>query len=212
MKNLLKALTVFGVLYALSLSLTAQDHLYLRNADKLEVKILNTDSAWIEYREFEDERRRTRKIDKKHVIAIKYENGLLTDAFGQPLTLANLQTQRYTALSIKYKHRGIPLTCIGATLLAGGSTLLGVSAYKANHEPVDTAKRHSIYVFTSAIATLMIAAGVPLSVVGSVYLGKYAKYRRKAANNAGNLSWQPVLMPGGDTKNLYAGGSLRLNF
>lgn len=210
MKHLLKALILFGVFYALSQTLTAQDHIYLRDCGVMKVKVLGADSAYIKYRPYKRVAEVPRLLPAVNVLGIHYADGRVTTAYGDVISLQQLDGMRYYAISRKHYRRCIPLLCIGSSMWAAG---IGLLAYEADmqrrygNDPRNYYRSPAGYIFGG----LLMGGGLAPMSIGFTLLGKHFYYKKKAANSGVNLSFEPILLPI-TTAGGYAGGSIRVNF
>lgn len=117
---------------------------------------------------------------------------------------------------------GIACTAIGVPFLISGAALVGVGVnywqtYGVYDNPYgygDTDLETQGQIMTVAGAVLL-AVGIPLTIVGPIKIGTSFKYRKRAKEAKANLSFAPSfqrIQPAGNIYGNTAGMALRLNF
>lgn len=224
-------------------SIYAQDVMIYRNGDELNVKVTEVGIDNIKYKRSDNPDGPAYEVRKNDLFMVKYANGT-KDVFKAtaPSPATNLATQPlptgydkykpiqndYDKYMGMYKRRmlrgtictsiGVPFVVLGVSLVAGGAS--ANNRYYANYNyNTGTYNYPNTYgdrgIGAITAGSIILAAGIPLTIVGAVQLGTSNKYLRKALEARPTLSFAPSvepIKPVGNIGGSQMGLAMRLSF
>ncbi len=177
---------------------SAQDFILDKNGREEKVQILGMTEKKIEFKNFRQPAfdHRVFGYKKTNALGIKYQNGTITNPYGQPITQESFDYMKFNAHSKWYFKKGIPALCFAGTFIIAGVSMLGYGL-NANRE---TAKnpawdQHSAdYLVIAGGCTII--PGIPLGIIGSLLTVRGVKSRKKAEALKPTISFNPLISPG----------------
>ena len=185
----MSSLLVIFILLSVGFISKAQDTILNRKGGEVRFKIIELDEEAIRY-QFLKQRpgdNRVFNYNRKKVLAIKWDDGRVTDMHGSEINSIRFDYLKYDILSRRYTKRGIAMVSIGATFLAVGLPWFayGINALVETQKNPEWDTTGPSYHMAGGFIAI---PGIPLTVIGSLaYLKKGLKYKRVAEKMKADL-------------------------